>query len=237
MPEHASNHHTWTVVDTRQETCDTTTIFLEPQGAMPLYIPGQYLTVLLPHFEPVEGKSYSISSIPSDPHLSLTVKSIGNFSRSLCTLRLGDHITTSSPYGFFYPELGDDRPLIFIAGGIGIVPCMSIIRNELVHDITRDLILFYSNKTREESVFLETLTFLETNHPHFKTLHHLTREQVPLAGCINGRISGAQIQDKISNYTDADFFVCGSIGFTKGLWQELRTIGVESNHIYTEGFF
>jgi uncharacterized protein len=228
---------TWTVADTYKEARDTQSLILEPQGQMPNFIAGQYVTVLLPNREPVEGKSYSVSSIPADPQIRLTVKTIGSFSEAIARLQTGDILRTTAPYGFFYPEPGESRPIVCIAGGIGITPLISIIRDKLNTGFHERIVLFYSNKTSAETAFYDTLCNLEEKFSSFTVHHHLTREHSASYPHTPKRISGSDISSKISDFSATDFFVCGSIPFTKDLWQTLRNIGVPSNQIYTEGFF
>lgn len=229
--------HYWTITDICEEAPMVKTLILKPQGTMPEFIAGQYLTVRIPGFEPVEGKSYSIASVPGDSHVLLTIKEIGTFSHALLAHKIGDTLTTSAPYGFFYPELDEERHIACIAGGIGITPIMSIMRSLLLQNYGKQISLFYSNRTVLDVVFRETITMLSASHETFTAHHFITREDVALPEFRQGRMSAPLITELLSDTEETDFFICGSIEFTKGMWKELRTAGVSSTQIYTEGFF
>ncbi len=213
------------------------TLFLRVEGEQPHFIAGQYLTVRLPEFLPAEGKSYSISSAPHDHLLTLTIKEMGTFSRALRAREVGTTLTTSTPYGFFYPDTPIASHLIFIAGGIGITPCMSMIRS-LLH-ITPDthITLLYSNRTEADIIFIDTLATLASTHLSFSIHHFLTRgNTVETNTTHRGRIT----ETTLAEYTkipEADYFLCGSMDFTKSIWSHLRALHIPPTHIYTEGFF
>ncbi len=245
-----NNTVNWTIVEKRNETPGVTSLVLTTEGERPSFIGGQYLTVILPGFEPQEGKSYSISSTPQDNHIVLTIKEMGNFSRAILSHEVGDTVTSSLPYGFFYPEPDESSGLAFVVGGIGITPCISIIGNLLEHDYQKPITLFYSNRTQTDIVFRERLNTLAHNHPNFKIHHFITREPNSRPGLesIQGRALNGELitysrmtADFITVNTqsphETDFFICGSIDFTKDMWKSLKNAGIEHTRLFTEGFF
>jgi ring-1,2-phenylacetyl-CoA epoxidase subunit PaaE len=235
------NSYTWTILEKRVEAPGVFSLVLEAQGERPAFIGGQYLTVRIPGFEPAEGKSYSVSSIPSDIHLTLTIKEMGAFSRALLAHTVGDTLATSAPYGFFYPDEPRAPAYVFIAGGIGITPCMSMMCALLEEDSETHITLLYSNKTTEGIVFKDALASLAHSHPHLH-IHHFITDPSPRVNL--GLGEGEMHQGRISKEAlyehstpDADIFVCGSIDFTKSMWALLRELGTPTSKIYTEGFF
>ncbi|QQR64488.1 hypothetical protein IPH92_02870 [Candidatus Kaiserbacteria bacterium] len=232
-----NNTCNWTIVEKKEEAPLVSTLFLRAESEQPNFIAGQYLTVQLPGFEPAEGKSYSISSAPHDPLLTLTIKEMGNFSRALLAHEVGTILTTSTPYGFFYPDEPRAPHLIFIAGGIGITPCMSMIRSLLHTAPDTHITLLYSNRTEADIIFKDTLTTLASNHPTFSIHHFLTREDIVETDTQHrGRLTEASLVE-YTKIPEADYFLCGSMDFTKSLWSHLRTLHIPSTKIYTEGFF
>ena len=97
------------------------------RNSKPSFAPGQYVIVYLKGQSGPEGKAYTISSIPNDKFLAITVKKIGKFSTALHELKIRSVITMEGPMGYFFPE-ETDRELVFLAAGIGITPFLSIIR-------------------------------------------------------------------------------------------------------------
>lgn len=232
-----SNSVSWNIIEKRAEVQGVFSLALEAQGERPPFIAGQYVTVRLPDFEPVEGKSYSIASTPSEKHITLTIKEMGGFSRELLAHEVGDTITTSLPYGFFYPEPDESSGLAFVVGGIGITPCMSIIRDLLEHDYQKPITLFYSNRTQADIVFKSTLDTLAQRYSNFKIHYFITREETPKTEFNTGRVTAEFICAHTPNLYETDFFICGSIDFTKDMWKSLKIGGIDHTRLFTEGFF
>jgi ferredoxin-NADP reductase len=227
----------WSIVEKRNETPGVFSLVLKSHEERPTFIAGQYLTVRLPHFEPLEGKSYSIASTPSEDTITLTVKAMGKFSRAILAHEIGDTITTSLPYGFFYPEPDESSGIAFVVGGIGITPCMSIIKNLLKGDYQKPITLFYSNRTHADIVFKDRLDTLSQSHPNFKIHYFITREEGTHLEFHTERMTADFIATNTPNLHETDFFICGSIDFTKTLWTSLKDSGISSPRLYTEGFF
>jgi ferredoxin-NADP reductase len=229
--------YTWTIIEKNPEVSGVFSLVLEAKDERPDFIAGQYLTVRLPNFEPIEGKSYSISSAPHETYLTLTIKEMGSFSRAILAREIGTTLTTSAPYGFFYPDTPLPDHLVFIAGGIGITPCMSIIRN-LTHTGTPPRItLLYSSRTRETIIFRDELALMSEQFPTLTTHHFITRETIEETEHLHNTRIGADTFTKIPHLNTADFFICGSIDFTKCMWSLLREHHIPTTKIYTEGFF
>lgn len=237
MKKVLSDTYRWKVCEVVHEAPKVSSLILEAEGKRPSFISGQYLTIRLPGFEPAEGKSYSISSSEETSLVRLTIKEMGTFSKALCALKVGDVITTSAPYGFFYPEKNDERDLIFVAGGIGITPCISIIKTLAREKYSKRVFLFYSSRTIIDTIFQKELSSIQTSFPQMTVIFHVTQEVSSVPFYNNGRISGKSIINQVSSAHEADFFVCGSINFTKGIWSELRSVNILSTQIYTEGYF
>jgi ferredoxin-NADP reductase len=232
-------HHecTWHISAIRDEAPHVKTLVLETAGERPRFIAGQYLTVRIPGFEPSEGKSYSISSIPTEKHITLTIREMGAFSKKLLAHRVGDILTTSLPYGFFYPEDDEKRTLVFVVGGIGITPCISIIESKLTSGSTFPITLFYSNRAPDDIVFKERIETLVRTYPHFSVHHFITRAPETDATYTYRHMNADDIHKTLKDVQETDFFICGSIGFTKDLWKSLKESNIPPSYLYTEGFF
>jgi len=208
---------------------------------IPSYRSGQFINVYFPEFGTPEGKSYSISSAPSEKTLNITVKVIGQFSNRLCALGKGDMITASLPYGYFYSE-SDDTELVMIAGGIGIVPFRSMIIDASVRTPNRKLRLFCSYRAAADIIFKKELDALSAAALcDFKVFYFVTREESHDSTIIFGRISvndiiGNAKKDR-KNIAGREFFMCGSIEFVGSFWKNLHKQGVPEKMMCTESFF
>lgn len=231
------NKYTWTVDRIVPEAPQVASLHLAPTAVKPAFIAGQYLTIKIPNLGPAEGKAYSISNTPDDNHIRITVRKIGTFSSALLSLKPGDTVTTSAPYGFFYPEVDEPNDLILLAGGIGVTPCLSIITQLAQAGDQRKVQLFYSNQTEKDIVFKSELDKLMATHAQLKVHHFITRETLVAPDYRAGRISSERILQTIPDLDQAEFFICGSMDFTKSLWEGLRKSDIPAHKIYTEGFF
>lgn len=232
-----TSKYTWRLVEKRKETPQIESLYLEAITEKPQFIAGQYLTIQLSGQNPTEGKAYSISNAPQEKLLRVSIKKMGTFSSALLLLPIGSTITTSAPYGFFYPEPEDITPLVFLAGGIGIAPILSIINDLNCRDDERRVSLFYSNKTIADIAFFSELTSLKKTNPSLTIQHCITREVIESNTYHAGRITPELIAGTVPKIHDVDFFLCGSMDFTKSLWKSLREYGIPAHHLYTEGFF
>jgi ferredoxin-NADP reductase len=230
--------HNAIVIGTKAETPDVMTLSLAfEREAQPSFIPGQYVTVYVPELGTPEGKAYSISSAPDDPFIEITVKRMGRFSGHLCGLQKEQTLAVSAPYGFFYSE-ETATPLSMVAGGIGIIPLMSMIRHSVRHDPKRSLSLWYSNRTTQDIVFRDELAELERSTPALSVHHHVTREDVAeISGLRGGRFSPADITAAAVAHPTTEFMLCGSISFVRDIWKGLRAKGIPERQLYTESFY
>lgn len=225
-------------------------------GTLPTYCPGQYVTVYFPETKTPEGKAYSISSAPFETTLNLTIKRIGEFSEHLTDLTPGDSLIASLPYGYFYSE-SKTSPLAMVAAGIGIAPFRGMLLDAVRTSPERRLALFYSNRTIGDIVFKKLLNELSATHPNFTATHFITRqENIPQdtipdptkdskkESMLHGRMSANIILEKlkdvstnITEITECEFLLCGSIPFVRDLWRDLKNAGISEEAIYTEAFF
>ena len=228
---------TWQIKDIKLETPTVYSFYLESISPRPNFIAGQYLTLNIPNLGPAEGKAYSISSAPYESSVRISVKKMGVFSSGIINHKIDDTFTTSLPYGFFYPEPTDTADLIFVVGGIGIAPCLSIIK-QLLHDgDKRNIKLFYTNQTEAEVAFKDELDTLVTQNSTIQVFYYLTREMGTSKDYQYRHFSPQEIVSRLDNSATSEIFLCGSMNFTKELWHGLRDVGIPQHQIYTEGFF
>lgn len=216
------------VIGIKKETPSVKTMQFVVDGGNPSFIPGQFININFPEFGE-EGKSYSISSSTDDKCISITVRAIGEFSNKLSNLKIGDEVTASLPYGYFYTE-NSDRKLIMIAGGIGVAPFRSMIIDSL-NNSKREIELHYSNQMHEEIIFRQELDDLSKVNSNLSVKYYLTRQSKN--NFINRRID---ISD-IPKSNDYDYLICGSIAFVRDFWRLIIKSGIEEINVYTESFF
>ncbi|HUR32029.1 MAG TPA: ferredoxin--NADP reductase [Saprospiraceae bacterium] len=168
------------VKEVRQETKETVSILLDypaEQREKLEYKPGQYITVKWKDGGKEIRRSYSISSIPDDPYLSITIKEMsgGKISPQLVrNLKPGDIIEILPPEGRFTANFGPDnkRNIYLIGAGSGITPLISIARTVLEKEPRSSVILLYGSRTQEQIIFKEKLDALEQKYSGQLFVYH-----------------------------------------------------------------
>ncbi len=197
---------------------------------------GQFLTVRMQ----VDGKPhvrcYSISSAPETTgYLEISVKRQGLVSNMLFAVeRPGANLMVKPPNGkFVYPH-SDDRPVVLVAGGVGITPLMSMLRHAVTADPSRPVTLIYSVRTEEEVAYQDELEVLLRRHPQIRLV--MTVTGVTQSKWRTGRICGAMIQEVVDEVIGSVYMMCGPLEMIAEVRQSLETAGVAPAQIRSEVF-
>ncbi len=220
-----------------QESDDIKTIRLQrPQGFQ--FKPGQFLPVRIR----VDGKEhvrcYSISSSPSsEGFLEISVKRQGLVSNALhATARPGSLLTVKAPNGHFTYPADDDRPIVLIAGGIGITPLISMLRHGVHAEPSRRITLIYSAHDRRGLAFFDELALLSSRHPQVRTIFALTKEAPPGPAFYPGRIDRELLHTTVPDIRDAISLMCGPAQMIDAMKAVLTDLGVPTGQIRYEFF-
>lgn len=141
---------------------------------------GQYadLTVLNPPDRDALGpiRSLSIASAPDAPHLEFVMRLRDTaFKRTLAAMPAGTELLIEGPFDDLRLECGAARPLVFLAGGVGIAPFMSALRGAASGGGALQATLFYANRRPEDAAYLEELLSLERKLRGFRMVPTMTR--------------------------------------------------------------
>lgn len=197
------------VDEIRIETVSTRTFRLRHEDGQPLppFLAGQYINV----FTDGTSRPYAIASGPApasspvghERYYELTVRRVpgGRVSNLLIdTLSVGDRLTTTGPVGTFHHNPlfhGDD--LVFLAGGSGVVPAMSMLREIAASDSARRIHLVYGSRDAEDVIFRDELGALAAAHPDRVRVDHV----------IGGLLTAETISGLIGPLRDRMVYVCG----------------------------
>ena len=199
--------HRLTVKAVRQETSDAQSFVLVPEAgekSLYHYRPGQYLTFRVSDDQGSFRRSYSLSSAPStDPDMTVCVKRIANGRGSNWFndhLMAGARIDATRPDGRFVLRAGD-ASLFLLAGGSGITPCISLIKQTLF-ETQRKVKLVYVNQNAASVIYNEQLTQLVERFASRFTLHSWLDDQ-------RGLISASDIQHAAEDWQGSHFYICG----------------------------
>lgn len=181
--------------------------------------------------------SIACSSVPGDaPGLEFAIKALGDWSAgTVPALRPGRRIWVDGPYGGFTPDPASSRPLVLIAGGIGIVPARSILLTMRDRGDTRQVHLFYAASDWSRVVFRNEIADLErTLDVHVSyVFENPDREWTGERGFITADMLRRRLPPALA---ECEFFVCGPVPMIDALERTLTTLGVPTNRIHTERF-
>ncbi len=246
------------VAEVRDESPTTRTFRLVPDdgadgadgAAGPAFFrAGQYLALE----DTVEGtpvsRPFSISSTPEEAltggFYEITIKKgdQGFFAPwSLECWKPGYPLTASEPSGtFFYEPLRDPPHLVCLAGGSGITPFRSIIRDALANFPETRFTLLYGVTGPEEIIFGEELEELQRNHPgRFSVTVICSHAVADSRGAEwkgeRGFISADLIRRLVPDHGEAAFFICGPPAMHTALTRELAELSVEPKRLRRESF-
>lgn len=216
-----------------KETHDTWSLYFE--GKYLNYRPGQFMIVRLIRDEKVsEPHPFTISSSPIQDRLSISVKSVGDFTSTIGDTKISDGAYIDAPYGVFSFFNYDARDLIFIAGGIGITPFMSMLRYIYDRKLERNITLIWGNKTEEDIVFKDELEKMAADLPWLKVVHVMSKQDNWQGE--KGYVDAEKLKKYVSNFQEGEFFICGPPLMMTMVQRTLRDLGVSKKRIHYERF-
>jgi ferredoxin-NADP reductase len=228
------------VAATRAETPRVRTLELDVPGWAG-HRAGQHLDLRLTAEDGYSAqRSYSIASGPDD-QLAITIERLedGEVSPHLVDeVREGDVFEVRGPIGgYFVWEPGDERPLLLVGGGSGVVPLMSMVRARAAAGGGPPTRLLYSSRTFEDVVYREELDELAARGDGFEVVHTLTRSQPDGWTGYARRIDDDLLRDVAWPAGQNPLvFVCGSTRFVEQVAGGLVRLGYDALSIRTERF-
>jgi len=235
---------TWqfgTLAEIVRETPRVSSLFFDvPEW--PGHLAGQHVDVRLTADDGYRAeRSYSIASAPQDKRLALTVERLddGEVSPYLVgELRAGDRLELRGPIGGYFVWRGDeDRPLLLIGGGSGIVPLMSMLRHRGRIGSKTPARLLFSSRTLADVIYREELEHLGAAGDGLRVVHTLTREKPAGWTGYTRRIDEAMLREVAwPNKDSPAVFVCGPTPFVEAAASLLVAMGHDPRSIKTERF-
>jgi ferredoxin-NADP reductase len=215
--------------------------FEKPQGFD--FTAGQSTDLTLP--EPPENdaegniRTFSIASAPFEDHLMFATRMRDTaFKRSLKRLPLGTPVKIDRATGSFTLHKNSAKPAVFLAGGIGITPFFSIVK-QAVHDrLPHKLHFFYSNRRPEDAPFVEVLQELDKTSASFQfvgTMTDMPHSRKEWDGEM-GPIDGGILLRHLTNLRGPIYYIAGPPAMVTAMRKMLVTSGVDEDDIRTDEF-
>jgi predicted ferric reductase len=217
--------HRYRVAGVRQLAQDVVEIVLAREGDRLRFRPGQFVFVRFA--EPGgEAHPFSITSAPDEAAVRLVVKALGDHTGALMDLAPGGPAELEGPYGAF-SRLGlADSPQVWIAGGIGITPFLSMARS--LDGQGHQVDLYYCTEAAEQAYFLDELFGVADRNPRVRV--------IPIRKADLGLLSADDIQVASRDLPDKDILICGPPVMIRNLAGQLRARGVPRAQIHYEDF-
>jgi predicted ferric reductase len=218
------DRYQYTVTMQKQISDDTFMMTLAPQDANHIVTPnrGQYVYIRLGVVS--EDHPFSVVQYEEDTgKLTVAYRVFGTFTESLSRYTDGSTVLLDGPYGSFTSEIETEtKPVVFIAGGIGVTPFVDhILRGNL-----EEQWLFYASKDESRATFLPVLQ------------DELGAHCIPIFSSANNgnRIDSTIIKNHLKDPSKYIYFMCGPVGLMDTSQEALESLGVPRAQIYREAF-
>ncbi len=231
----------YTVADKQRTGTNTTVLRLRPsEGSRAIdYRAGQYVGISFRRgARRTPMRCFSVTTAPSDSgELGLAFRNGGAFTTALAELSPGSRVDIAGPFGEFTVSRDETRPLLFLAGGIGITPFLSVLRDLDGRRNAQPVTLLYSTNSLQDVPFARELMDLAKRNANY-TIRFLTtsvpsdKQGHPLI--IQNRLSDEVILEYAT--TDTQYYICGPQGYTTAANETLESLGVEEWAIHNEAF-
>jgi ferredoxin-NADP reductase len=213
-----------------------------------LFRAGQYidLTIASPETDLASGRSvnglkhtFSIASSPYDEELVVTTRMRDTtFKQAISMLPVGSPAKIEGPMGSFNLHNNTARPAVFLAGGIGIAPFLSMLSYAAEEKLRHPIVLFYANRYLEDAAFIDALWKLERANPRFRFVPTLTRTNNNNTSWKGrtGHISPEMLLTQVRNLRGPIYYIAGPPTMVVASRQTLSEVGVDEDDIRTEEF-
>lgn len=216
--------------------------FARPEGLD--FRAGQSMNVGLVDPPETDGKgnrrTFSIVSAPFESELTVATRMRDTaFKRVLKAMPLGGQVELRGPAGKFTLLPEEKQTAVFLAGGIGITPFVSMIRQAARDELARKLVLFYSNRRPEDAAFLEELAALEGSNPNYRfvgTMTEMDKSHRAWNG-ERGSIDREMIARHIDNLPAAVYYIAGPPAMVEAMAGLLEGAGVSKESIRSDEFY
>jgi len=201
---------------------------------------GQYVFITLPDLKDKGAnesmRAMSLASAPHEKDLLLSMRiSDSLFKQTIKDMPKDSLAELEGPFGDMMFTDSIKKPAVFIAGGVGVTPFMSIIKGQEHKGWSRSVHFFYSNKNPESAAFLQYLQSI--NDDKFIFIPTMTRlaDGDKWSGEV-GRIDEAMLRKYISDVHNVTYYIVGLPDMVKSTHKLLQDMEIDKDDIYLELF-
>lgn len=170
---------------------------------------------------------YSLSAAPTEHYLRVTVKDLGDHSRSVAFLKPGTRVFVEGPYGAFIAGRATRPHIVLIGGGVGITPIRALM-DEFKNGVQMDVI--YRVSRSEDLVLKDELDYLQANSQGTIRVHYLvgSRREYPM--------DAKALKELVPRIADSDIYICGPGPLVETVKAAAEDLGVPKNRFHDEAF-
>ncbi|MDI3406453.1 hybrid-cluster NAD(P)-dependent oxidoreductase [Streptomyces cavernicola] len=234
--------HVFACTRVEDVTADMKTFVLEPAGPGTItYEPGQYLAFTFDIDGEEVGRCYTISSAPTRPHaVTITVKRVpgGRVSNWLHdNFTVGSTVSARGPFGDFSNVHHPAPAYLFLSGGSGVTPLMSMTRTMYDHGAPADIAFVHSARTPDDIPFRAELELFDVTSRNIRVTHvcEADGEAEQWEGH-RGRLTLEALEEIAPDFREREVFVCGPAGYMRAVHAMLTEAGLPEERYHQESF-
>lgn len=198
-------------------------------------------TLINPPETDAEGNSrmFSLVDSPSEDTLEIATRMRDTaFKRVLGKMAIGEKIQLANPHGSFTLHNDVSKAAVFLIGGIGITPVLSIIKDVTERNLPYKLFLFYSNHSPKDAAFVPELNDLAGKNKNFTFIPTMTEREKSSQdrNGETGHINRAMVEKYVPDMSSAIYYISGPISIVAAMRKVLNEAGVNDDTIRTEEF-
>ena len=222
-----------------EESPSTKTLrMVSVDGYLPPFEAGQYINLFVSVAGIRTSRPYSIASSPAQSaYYDVTLRRVADGFVSnylLDEVNAGNTFTSTSPSGqFYYNPLFHGDDLVFLAGGSGITPFMSMIREVAERNLARNIHLIYGSRDPEDIIFMKELEDRAGRHANVTFTPVISEPPASYSGH-TGFITAELIKELAGDISGKMFYVCGPEDMYTFCLGELEKLGVKAKRIRLE---
>jgi ferredoxin-NADP reductase len=230
------------VVTKKQSTgSDVLAVTLRPvEAAQALtFAAGQYVAVGFRRgSQRTPMRCFSVTTAPNEAgEIGIAFRTAGNFTNAFADATVGSTVDVAGPFGEFTVSYDENRPLVFLAGGIGITPFLSLLHDLASHRMKQPVTLLYSCRSLRDVPFAAELMELARENSNF-TVRFLIDTVPPENKAHPLVLEGKLTKDILRQFSEIDsqYYICGPAVYAAMCQGMLEELSVNPASIYSEAF-